>query len=147
MLQRFGCSTVLEQVEGEPALDTSWLSGLLMSNLSPNETHHCFLSYFPSGGINLLVFCLLRPPSATCWPRVCQAGLPALCLHWFYRAGFTGEQRPTRLLWVIRKGLFCALQLCLLIYLISLIYLFTRISVSIYIWTFIVGLQDILDFR
>lgn len=89
--------------------------GHQMSNFSPTQTRHCFLSYFPSGGINLLVFCSLELSSVMCWPCIARLSSP-LCLHW--QNQLAEEQCPAHL-WLSRKILFCTLHHCLLIHLVS----------------------------
>lgn len=93
-------------------------SGLLMSNFSPNQSHHCFLSYFPSGGINLLLFCLLTLSSATCCPHIARIFSAPIFFFFFCfivlpeMISSAQEWRPTNLICVIRKGFLCVLQHC-----------------------------------
>lgn len=95
----------------EPAFNGWRLSGPLMSNFIPTKTHHCFQSYFPSGALNLLVFCSLTLSSAPRWPHVDRLPFTPR-LSSFFRTEFTSwlqKRCPTHLLWVNRKRAFCLL--------------------------------------
>lgn len=84
---------VLQHAEWlEPELDTRWVSSLVMSNFSPTQRHHCFLSYFPSARINLLVFCLLTLSSRTCWPHAARLSALTKWVSWGTVSSTSGWQ-------------------------------------------------------
>lgn len=83
----------------EPVLDTRWASGLPTSNFSTPQTRHCFMSYFPSGGIKPAAFLLIN--AVICPPRyVCTS-----------KSSFqTNTVQPLSRM-ITKRGLFSASQL------------------------------------